>query len=237
MRRFLHAAATFVALSCFVLAPAARADGLFYNLPEDGTSATYDLKAVQETQGQEAEGTLTLRSVGRVEVNGEPARWLEVSTTVNEAGREHTIILKLLVKEKNLKRGERVFDNFEKLYLGTGERAVQITDVSDERVGPLPAFFSGPLSNTKKLEAKTIETGAGKLKCPGESGTLELKQGEANISLEFENYFHESAPFGVAHSVMKFKVKRAGADERRGVLTLTLSKTGKGATSALPDSK
>jgi hypothetical protein len=237
MRRLIHvAAASFVAASCFALAltPAVRADGLFYTLPEDGTSATYDLKA--ETKGQENAGTLTLRSVGKIEHNGEPARWLEVSITLNEAGRDQTIIGKLLVKEKYLQRGEHAFDNFEKLYMGDGEQVEQITDVRDEQAGLMAMLFSGPLADVKKIEAETIETGVGKLKCRGEAGTLQLKQGTDDISFEFENRFHEMAPFGVARSVVKYKVKRPNNEDRQGVFTLTLNSTSKGVKSALPDS-
>lgn len=45
-------------------APHCRADGLLYQLPEDGAKVVFDLKI--ETNGMEGTGTLTMSSVGKV---------------------------------------------------------------------------------------------------------------------------------------------------------------------------
>jgi len=67
-------------LAAVLLVPtAARADGLIYQLPADGTSAEFDLKVTMESNGQtmEADGSFAIKSVGKQKVDDVDSRWIE----------------------------------------------------------------------------------------------------------------------------------------------------------------
>ncbi len=216
----------------------AWADGLFYQLPADGSSVVFDLKMKADAGGEEREGggSLTMSSVGQAEVDGEKARWIEFKMVMQMGEREQTIIAKTLVPEKHLKLGENPFANFSKAWLKQGDRdPKEIKEAVGNDAGPLPAFLSGPLNNKEELEAVEVESGLGKLKCRGVTGDLELDEGNQKIKIAFENRLHNMAPFGVVTSKMKFKVTRDGEAFEGGTLNLSLKEVGTNAKSELPD--
>ena len=63
-----------------------RADGLLYQLPKDGTWASYDLN-VSVQRETTMTGILRLASVGQVTEDKTPCRWIEVQIEVQFATR------------------------------------------------------------------------------------------------------------------------------------------------------
>jgi hypothetical protein len=236
MGGFVPAAA--VSLATLLCSPA-LADGLFYRLPADGASARFEMEMKDDSRDRMMSGTMTMSSVGRVEHNGEPARWIEFKMTMKDpSGRDESVVAKALILEKHLKRGERPFDNFIKCYQRHGEGEVrEVKDVNSNDAGPLPAFLSGPLDEAKELPEAETDSALGKLACGGVTGKLVVPQGDNTVTVMFENRLNDRAPFGVVTSTMKFEVVRNGETGEKGTITLKLVEVGMGATSALPDVK
>jgi len=67
-----------VAGVCVLVPGIARADGLFYQLPEDGSWARFELQYTFKLDGMEkagkGKGTMTMASVGKVLDGSEPCR-------------------------------------------------------------------------------------------------------------------------------------------------------------------
>ncbi len=216
----------------------AQADGLFYQLPEDGMSAKFDLEMKTEDGGEarDAKGSLRMSSVGKEDVDGEACRWIEFKMMMTMGEREQVILAKALMPEKELKRGGLPWDNFKKAWvkMGGGE-AREIKEVVGNDAGPLPAFLSGPLKNEKELMVVEVESVIGKLKCGGLTGDVTLDDGNMKVKVSFENRLHEKAPFGVVTSKMTFSVERDGEKREGGTISLKLAEVKKDAKSEFAD--
>jgi hypothetical protein len=170
-----------VALS--LAATESRADGLLYQLPEDGSTITFNL----EMTGEGA-GTLVMSSVGKKDVEGQPCRWIEVQMTMKRGGEDRVIIAKALMPEKELKKGGRPWDNFKAAWLKMGDgEPEEIKEVVGNRAGPLPAFLSGPLANEQPLPAASVDSGLGILNCAGVTGDIALQDGQSKVSITLES--------------------------------------------------
>jgi hypothetical protein len=235
--RLLSIVAVFAATT-FLGTAAARADGLFYQLPPDGASMKFDLEMTADAGGEQrtSKGSLTMSSVGQVESGGEKSRWIEFKMVMQQGDREQVIIAKSLIPEKSLKLGESPFANFTKAWLKQGDREPkEIKEAAGNDAGPLPAFLAGPLNNQQKLEAIEVDSVLGKLQCAGVTGDLELDEGNNKVRIEFENRLSDKAPFGVVTSTMKFNVTRDGQQRDGGTLKLKAAEIKKDAKSELPD--
>lgn len=237
MQKPIRALLFFVAAIC--LSTQARADGLIYQLPADGSSVTFDLAMTMSGPGEEqkATGTFVVRSVGETEHKGVKGRWIELSMTANLGGRERTITAKLDIPEKQLQAGGQPFANITKFWLKKGNgKARHVTELDGDDAGPLPAFLAGPSKNEKELPAKEIETGIGKLSCTGVSGSHSYKQDGSTFSVEFNSRRHAKAPFGVAATEIKMTRTSASGNEQETItVKLTVAKVGAKAKSGLPD--
>lgn len=229
--RFLAFFSFMAGVAC-LLSPKVHADGLFYRLPPDGTSAKYDLTVTSEG----ITGTMTMSSVGTTKVDGKPARWIEVVLKMKRGDDERVIIGKLLIPEENLQAGGSPFANYAKAYVKMGERDVrQLDGVEDDVAGPLPFFLSGPIMNAKELETKRIDCALGSVECGGVAGKKEIKQGRGVTTFEFETRLNDRAPFGVVASEIQFSSKRDALTVESGKIGFKLTEIGMNATSALPD--
>lgn len=236
------------ALAILTFASGARADGLLYQLPEDGSWVRFHVTMTMEHgEGEPGKmtGSLTMRSVGQETVEGDKCRWIELELIPDKAegdqqapphGPPH-IIMKVLLPEKNLKSGKEPLERLVKGWMKEGDKEPdELKDPNSERTGPLPAFLSGPLKDIKELDKKTIDTKLGMLECRGITANDTYKQGEAVTTVEFETRLHDKAPFGVVRSKMQYDSKR-GDHEEKGTLVLDLEETGQDAKSSLPDSR
>jgi hypothetical protein len=222
-----------------VLGPdTARADGLLYQLPDDGSWVRFDASYTFKLDGMEkagqGTGTMTMASVGKALDGSEACRWIEFKVQLKDSGMEHTLIRKLLIPEKYLKKGENptahVVRGWAKFNDEAVERAVPIH-------GRWPAYLSGPLQDEKKLDGQLVESKLGALRCDGVTGWIEYKEGDVHMKVTFETRLHEKAPFGVVSCRMQFEMKRDGKVQQTVDATLKLTDFGKDARSALPDHK
>jgi hypothetical protein len=235
------AAIAAITFATMLAAGRARADGLLYQLPQDGSWAKYDLEITGTDPGggeMKMSGSLTMSSVGKADASGEPCRWIEIKMQMRDpSGNDQTIVAKALIPEKNLKRGENGWASMKKAWIKQphNEEPEQITEANGDQAGPLPAFLSGPLNESKDLEGIEIESGIGKLQCAGVSGHLTINDGNSDVAIQMENRLHEMAPFGVVASTMSFEVKRDGEVREKGTIKFKLAEVGQDAKSELPD--
>jgi hypothetical protein len=225
------------------LPTAAVADGLLYQLPNDGSWVRYDMTLEMSRGGQvqKMTGEVTMMVTGTVTENGKACRWVEFKWVQNPPPgaqqKGHTTLIKVLIPEENLKTSKDPVKNRVRGWLQ--ERADSgIEALTDDEVGPLPAFLANTLDNGKKLKAKELVTKLGKLECEGVSGSTTFEEGSKTATVTMEIRKHTKAPFGVVWAKMNYQTKRKDGPMRdRGTLTFTLAEVGKNAKSVLPDSK
>ena len=246
--------AVLLVLSVALLSSTANADGLFMELPEDGTRVSYTMKVTGSNPPPEGlKMSVTISSVGKVEHKGRPCRWIEISFLQEFMGMRGEKFHKLLIPEAELKKGGNPIGHLVKAYKKTGDRpAAEDKQATSTRHGILPLLLAGPVKDAKKLEAITLETGLGKLESAGLKGITVFKEAatvdpdpdagednstpEFNLEVDSEIRTHKKVPFGVAQAVLAFTANK-DQEERTGVITFTVDKVSRGATSMFPDSK
>jgi hypothetical protein len=214
----------------------ARADGLLYQLPEDGSWVRFAAQYTFQLEGMEkaatGTGTMTMASVGKAREGAEACRWIEFTVKLKDSGAEHILIRKLLIPEKYLKKGENPTEHVVRgwaKYDNEGvERAVPVH-------GRWPAYLAGPLQDERKLDKRLVESKLGALRCEGVTGWIQYKEGDLHTKVTFETRLHDKAPFGVVSSRMQFQVKRDGKVQQTIDATAKLTDFGRDAKTALPD--
>lgn len=234
--RMLSAVALIAALA--LPSVPARADGLVYQLPDDGASVEFEMKMSMEQNGMtmDYDGTFWMSSVGKQDVDGTACRWIEFKMVMKQEGRERFHRAKVLIPEAELARGKSPISHAKKGWYQPDDREPrEITDFFGNDAGPLPAFLSGPLKDAKELEAETIDSKLGKLECKGVTGLVQFKQSGRDNEVTFTNRLNDKAPFGVVNSEIRFEMSRDGQQQGAATMKIKLSKVGKEAKSDLPD--
>ncbi|MGE5193891.1 MAG: hypothetical protein ACM3U2_15455 [Deltaproteobacteria bacterium] len=220
------------------LAQPARADGLIYQLPEDGGQVRYDMEIAIAGQEQSVKGSMTVSSVGQVMENGEKCRWIELKMITQDAGQDRVAISKALIPEKHLGKGKSAAENMIRAWIKDAEtEVVEIRDIKAPQAALLRAFLAGPPRNPGELEMIEIDGKLGKLECAGATGEMETESDIGTIVINVENRLHEKAPFGLVSAVWKFEIKNNGQVAVAGTFKLTLADTGATALTELPDRK
>ena len=216
----------------------ARADGLIYQLPADGSQIRYDMEIAIGAQNVNLKGSVTVSSVGKATENGENCRWIEIKMITTDEGQDHIVISKALVPEKHLGKGKSAADNVIRAWIKeeNGE-PFEIKDLKAPQAVALRAFLAGPLKNPGELEKIEIDGKLGKLECPGATGDVEIESDIGTISINMENRLHEKAAFGLVTAAWKFELKNNGQVQVAGTFKLTPTDTSTTALSELPDKK
>ena len=227
---------TAVILLSFV-AGTARADGLLYQLPKDGTWVAFDYQENAESMGMKInrKGTLYMSSVGRTTEGEDECRWMEFSFEGTRNGTKYTNISKVLIPEKYLKKGENPLEHMVRGWL---TRRGNVRELEKPIFGPryLPAWLPGPLEEVEKLEKQVVESKLGKLECEGLTGsTVQQFPREFESQRTFHIRLHKKAPFGVVFFRMDSEATRSAQPQRTTTITLKLSDFGEDADSELPD--
>ncbi len=214
-----------------------RADGLILQLPKDGTFARYELKIqFGENADRKGEGSLRVASVGVETVKGEKCRWIEVTMTIQIGGESHTNHFKLLVPEKQLKRGGDPLKHVVRAWQKDGDADPRSLDDPGSPNRPLAGMLAGPLENTKKLPAAPTSSKLGKLKCAGFKGAKTLSDPLKKLMVEMTvtTRTHAKAPFGVVTSRLVYAMTRDGKPAEKGTIEFRLTEVGEKAVSAIP---
>ena len=269
-KRSSLAVAVPVVLACVVgltVTASVRADGLIYQLPPDGSWARYDVKmdATIQAEGKRPankmtlDGSLRLSSVGRREVDGKPCRWIEIAFEVGPTGvdKKASRVLKILVPEANLKRGDDPFAHVLEMYYSQGgalgEIKMEKIEPSEKIAGAdyprrqyeldrLRSVFPRPLTGSRLEPGKSADTKLGRLECERVTGKSELPEsalrggGTWAWSGAFDCLLSEQVPFGLA--VLRSQTKGHETTRAKALTdittTLTIAEVGANATSALP---
>ena len=216
----------------------ARADGLIYQLPADGTQVRYDNEVVFNNNGQErtTTGSLTLSSVGIATVDGEKCRWIEIKAARKSDNGEQITIAKFLIPEKDLGKGKSAGEHLIRGWIKRDANEPQpITDLKGPQTRLLVGYLAGPPQNPRELEKTEIDGKLGKLSCPGVAGDYEFVRDNGSLNIAMENRLNEKAPFGVVSAVWKFERKQNGQVMGTGTSKLTLADINTTALSELPD--
>lgn len=238
-------------LSVLLLVPVeTSADGLIYQLPDDGTSITFDLHGSFEQQGRTMTmaGTLDISSVGQETVDDVPCRWIEFKMSVTEfrmgtkQTRQRTLIAKALIPEAELKKGKAPIDHVRKGWYKTGDdEPREIIDIANGTAGglagPLPAFLCGPFKEDQKKDPVTVKSGLGEDKCEVTTGSASFGRAGAEQKYTFTNYERDSAPFGLVKSEIQIEVERNGEAAGSGTLTMVAKEVGNDAKPEIPNGR
>jgi len=232
-------------------ATAAWADGLLFQLPEDGTWARYDLEATM-TRGDEtrtAEGLIQMASVGRVTEGDQPCRWIEVRFEAKEnrggdgdqKSRVDVLVTKVLIPEKHLAKGEDPLKHAVRAWSKHQDRdqPKELKDPANFERGPLPLVLAAPSKDQKELEAVVVPSKAGDLACKGMEGKVEFHSDRVRtIKGTIETRLHPKAPFGTVSSHWALEMHDDGPSKvRKATLNLKLADFGTGAKSEMPGQK
>lgn len=217
------------------------ADGLIMKLPEDGSWVEYFLEGREDDTG--GQGTLRLSSVGSETVDGKKCRWIELEMKLTPEGRDERqrLILKLLIPEKHLTRGESPGTQilrgwFQRTF---GEGKAEVKEFDGANAGPLSwvtgALLMGPCEQKTDLDPEKIDYQRGRLECRGIGGTFAYSM-NVNGKLyklpgTVKTHFHGSVPCGTAS--LEIDTTLPGGDPV--LLKFAVNDFGKGSESRLPD--
>lgn len=235
-------------LTQFPAVSALQADGIIHNLPQDGSWVEYFVEG-KETDANDPKdvkggtGKLKISSVGTEAVDGEPCRWLEIQGSLKDDNRtqEERFVLKLLIPEKHLKKGEnpreRILRGWERVSLGDGDGDAVKLDTADpgHLAWVLDILLAGPGTKTKQVEPKTIRFQKGAIECPGVTASfsypMKVRDEVRKMPGIVTTRFHETVPFGVA--ALEIDTKEPNGDLIE--INVTLNDYGDGAKTQLPD--
>lgn len=207
-----------IVLVCLLLSGAslspADADGLVYQLPNDGTWAVYTVRGATNAGAGDwgMNGTLRIASVGRVVVAGLPCRWIEtrldLAVTRGDQSTPIRHLYRVLIPERHLTRGESPLDHVV-CAVGQWGDSDPVESKSLDELGStawLRVVLSGPWRTVKQLDCVDICGKLGTLSCLGEEGSLDvLNEVRTTTNWQLRNRLHCSSPFGVVTADWKMR--------------------------------
>lgn len=198
--------ATIAALGLAV--SAARAGGgLLQTLPKDGSWAKYYVELKNSAQPKEnTTGILKIASVGRVAENGEDCRWIELDFRGEQNGMKNSQVLKLLLREKDLRAGSKATIQPVRGYMQEDDgKPKELIEANAVLVRLFTTLVAGRATETKpEKQGRTVDSLRGRLKiAEAETGKLTFRPDEnAADGLKFHIrqslWKHKNVPFGVA---------------------------------------
>jgi hypothetical protein len=242
------------AISCLLLflmrTGSARAEGLIYKLPEDGTWAKFDLEARGSglPDGDiNVSGTLTISSVGSVEASGEQYRMIEVVTDGKRNDQAFTDVDKLLMPERQLTKEGAPISKIKRAWHKSSTIDVGIVfdplDLDFESakyfLPKLVDYFHGPFKKPQVLESAVVESKLGKRECDGirASDRVVYRFAKGIAETQYTIRLHNEAPFGVVTWEAEMKIEDGGKTVGTMTTKLRLSDLGKDAKTAIPEAK
>lgn len=208
-----------LAVALALITAPAQAEGLLRRLPEDGTWVRYRTQTQREGESDAQEGSLTIRSVGRLSEGNDTFRWIEYQLVTG--GR--TVLMKFLIPEEHFKGGARPLQHARRCWNKYGEQVSELNlPIGGEPLVFLSRYLPGPLDNPQKLDKVVVESGLGELECDGLRGEMTALE---KFRFSYTLRLHKEAPFGVV---------TCRSVQGRYTTTLKLVEIGKDAESALP---
>lgn len=220
----------------------ARAEGLIFHLPEDGTWAQFDMIQVKGLVDRNSGKTLIkdrvtrtmlkVSSVGTATVEKKICRWIEIKVQETRDQSEEAILVKVLIPEEHLQKGGDPAGNIMHGWIKSNDAPPR--PIKENSI-PVQMLVAGPQQEITKLDPIVVDCKAGKLKCDGLSGTRAWKDdNDRDFKTAFELRLHKLSPFGVAW--WRSETEHTDQVARMTIkVTSSLNDSGNGAASELPD--
>ena len=237
-----------IVVTCGLMAAASsdvQAEGFMSQPPKVGTAVTYsfETKIFREDEEEEREGEITLSCVGKEEVDGVTAYWIEVKRPGFRGDNEQ--LYKLLVSEKKFAPGENPFDGFVRGYFKRDASGDEFTEIDVEAeswrwrrrfLAPIPSFEKLEGDATEKITIKELDLG--ELECQVRTGTIEFEIGEnASGGSDGQLFLSDKVPFGLVQAEITTDIEWGeGGFSRENTLILKKIIT-EGAKTEIPDAK
>jgi hypothetical protein len=224
------AAVVCAALALVAIPATSHAGGLINSLPADGSWVVFKARSELDLQGnlQSFDRELKIASVGKQEVEGEPGRWIELSTEF--FGRK--VLAKLLIAEKYLNADQNPFDHIAKAWGREGDNVMEIPE------NRLRQFFILALGvpnfeKPEKKENEKIKTQLGEYECEHLKGESEV-DGPMDQKIKFggELWINDKVPFGLVKAKVKGDIGVGSIETEMEAI-----QSGKDAKSELPDAQ
>lgn len=227
------------------LSGSALAEGIIYQLPDDGAWIRFkvDGKAIAPDGAVTVtiEGTHTLRSVGRTTVDDKQCRWIELETesTFQRKGGQPAVlkeIIKVLIPEMYLVKGENPREHVLKAYKGTSAQTIRELDLKGKdarEIQALDELFHTPLKQVAALTASEIKTEKRTWTCEGFTG----KSDEDGTVFTTETRTNKEVPFGVVTYRYENERQRNNQSQGKRTMEWRLVEFGKDASSDAPNAK
>lgn len=256
-----------VLFALLVLPRVARSDGLIYQMPAEGGWARYEEKvtgefsaasntdrdAVLHKQSVDQTRKLMVKSLHRVKRHEQMCRWIELSSEpVSAGGPDETRVLKLLVPEDYLKRGQDPLSHAIKTFFSpspndrSSGRIMSRIDEGFNRIqyelDRIRVVFPKPLDNVKSEPRETLELHGRKwVNCEILTGTRHYdgplgNDGRWVFDAQYRIALHRDAPFGiVSMKVICDSTEYSKTTTVRGHSTerISLAEVGQGAQSQM----
>lgn len=229
-----------------LLSSVASAEGLLYQLPDDGHWVRFEMIVSKWKTPAKSVGKLTLSSVGTEQIDGRKCRWIEIDFDTNWRAQPNKYVCKLLIPEEHLGTGKDPLKHLLKACVKKNDAAPLEGEDLHDLLGPVQHNFvgyllHGPFKTEEKLEATDIDSHFGKLNCHGIraiDGTL-TPDGLLNGSV-YVIRLHDKSPFGVVtmeHESKKILNLRDGPTETWEKIVFKVADAGVDAKSKIPPAK
>ena len=209
-----------------------RDRGPISHLPEDGAWAEYELELRRTQNGQTStrQAKQRIASVGRTEVDGEPARWIELTLTMGE---EPPFKTRVLIPEKAFGGDNSPLTQAKLIWSQRGDDEPRRREFSPDDIrGPLGTLFTGKLSEVAALEDRTFNVKpADEITASGRSGRATLRDRRGADDLQYQIWSSAKVPFGLIAAEIEELSPDRTADRH---IALRLLEFGKAAQSTLP---
>ena len=231
LQRKLLLPTVLITLSLLAITTSGRANGLINSLPDDGSWVILKAKSELDLQGnlQTFDRELKISSVGKQEVEGRPARLIELSTEL--FGQK--VQAKLLIEEKYLKGDQDPFEHVVKAWARGPDG--NVAEIPDERLRRFMIFALGVphFNKPEKKEKEKIKTDLGEFECQHLKGEAEA-DGPMDQKIKFngEIWTNDKVPFGLVKAKIKSDIGVGSIETEMEAI-----KSGKDAKSELPDAK
>ncbi|MBN1589545.1 MAG: hypothetical protein JW888_08530 [Pirellulales bacterium] len=168
--RVFHTSVTMIMLALFV--QTVRADGLFYQLPKDGTWVEFECDVTMDEGSRHfsGKGKIWMASVGTTVIEGKRCRWIEIEFETPKPGHENDSDVetaKALIPETELVKGKSPLDHAIRAWRRQNHRAPEVLkNLRNIGEGPFPLVLAEPLENVKTLPPKEITCKLGVFRVP-----------------------------------------------------------------------
>jgi hypothetical protein len=221
----------FASMVVVLVAAPVFADALVQQLPKAGMGQKYHVNLTID--GREEIQVWIAQSVGRKDVDGKPARWIELIG----GPKDFPIIFKVLVHEHEFGKGKNPLSKAIETWQKRGmDKPKKITSIKNADLY-FWLLLSGPSGKSVTLKEKhTINWQGGAFECDIQTGVTKFDVGFGAISISHRVYWHKDSPFGLCGGKQEY-VGKFGDRERRAEVEYVLTDLIKNAKPILPGVK